>query len=282
MTSIVNRLKQLIPRSLKQAFKDNVTRLRKISLTDYFRDIFFKPYIKKKDVEGVSFDFWIGDPDGRDWYDLQAGDPVWAEMRFIKDQMVKSGDIILEAGGHHGCTAIILSNWVGEKGKVVTFEPLPGNGDIIEKNINLNSLTNVTLERKAVGSENGSVYINTLSNSSVIKSEKGIKVELTCLDDYIHLNPTFLKIDVEGFEIQVLQGSKKILATYPKLAIEIHTEDLPQFGGSIQDLFQLIEIQKYRWWIQWQDGQLPVEYDMKTPIEKRVHLFGIPILTESA
>lgn len=163
----------------------------------------------------------------------------------------------------------------------MTFEPSPANCDIIEKNIQQNGLRNVTLERKAVGAELGIITISNASNSSVTLSGEGVQVELTCLDEYEHLNPTFLKIDVEGFEMQVLQGAKKILSTRPKLAIEIHTEQLSQYGASVQELFRLIDVETYKLWIQWDDGQQPEEYDMRTPIEKRVHLFGVPLASES-
>ena len=246
-----------------------------------YRNWRFKPYLKKKNIEGVFFDFWIGDSDGRDWYDLQCTDPIWLEMRFIKDHMIKEGDVILECGGHHGCTAIVLSNWVGSNGKVLTFEPLPKNCDIIEKNIEQNGLKNVILERKAVGAEKGKITINDVSNSSVILSGKGVEVEMTCLDEYEHLNPTFLKIDVEGFELQVLQGAKRILEKRPKLAIEIHTEALSQYGSSVEDLLRCIGVENYTLWIQWEDGKQPEEYRIETPIEKRVHIFCIPIIADS-
>jgi FkbM family methyltransferase len=244
------------------------------------RDKPFKPYLKKKNIEGVVFDFWIGDSDGRDWYDLQCTDPVWVEMRFIKDHLIQQGDVVLECGGHHGCTAIVLSNWVGVGGKVVTFEPLTANCGIIERNIRQNGLTNVTLERKAVGAERGMISVSNASNSSVSLSGEGVEVELTCLDEYEYLSPTFLKIDVEGFEMQVLQGAKNILSRRPKLAVEIHTEQLSHYGASVRDLFRLIDIEKYKVWVQWEDGEPPKEYDLSTPIEKRVHLFGIPLARE--
>jgi FkbM family methyltransferase len=169
-----------------------------------------------------------------------------------------------------------MSNWVGAGGTVVTFEPSPGNCDIIEKNIRQNQLRNVTLQRKAVGSKRGVVTINHASNSSVVVSGTGTQVELTCLDEYRHLNPTFLKIDVEGFEVQVLEGARKILSTRPKLAIEIHADLLAEYGASVQDLFRLIDVERYRLWIQWEDGQQPEEYKAGTPIDKRVHLFAVP------
>jgi len=269
MAVIFDTVKRALPIPIKEVLKPIYDRLRNRP---------FKPYLKKKNIEGVVFDFWIGDRDGRDWYDLQCTDPVWVEMRFIKDHLIGRGDVVLECGGHHGCTAIVLSNWVGAAGKVVTFEPSPANCDIIEKNIQQNGLRNVTLERKAVGAERGIITISDASNSSVTPSGKGRRVELICLDEYEHLNPTFLKIDVEGFEMQVLQGAKQILSTRPKLAIEIHTENLSKYGASVQDLFRLIDVENYKLWIQWEDGKEPEEYDMRTPIEKRVHLFGIPLV----
>jgi FkbM family methyltransferase len=273
MRGIVHNIKRALPEPVKEVLKRVVYRLRNRP---------FNPYLKKKNVEGVVFDFWISDADGRDWYDLHCTDPLWLEMRFIRDHMISQGDVILECGGHHGCTTIVLSKWVGDGGKVITFEPLPKNCNIIEKNIEQNRLQNVTLERKAVGAERGKITINDVSNSSVALSGRGVEVELTRLDEYEYLNPTFLKIDVEGFELQVLQGAKRMLSKRPKFAIEIHTEQLSKYGASVEDLFRLIGVENYKLWIQWEDGKQPEEYDMRTPIVRRVHLFGIPSITKMA
>lgn len=268
MASMLNTVKRAVPMPVKQALRRAVYRLR---------NRHFRPYIKVKNIEGVAFEFWIGDCDGRDWYDLKCTDPVWIEMRFIRDHLITQGDVVFECGGHHGCTAILMSNWVGAAGKVVTFEPLPANCDIIEKNIRQNGLTNVRLERKAVGARRGIITINDVSNSSVRMSGKGVEVQATCLDDYENLNPTFLKIDVEGFEAHILQGAKRILSTRPKLDIEIHTNLLSQYGTPVPDLLRLIDVENYKLWIQWEDNQEPEEYDRNTPIDGRVHLFGIPL-----
>ncbi len=99
------------------------------------------------------------------------------------------------------------------------------------------------------------------------------------MDDYRYLNPTFLKIDVEGFELQVLQGAKAILSTRPKLEIEVHAELLHQYGASVDDLFRLIDMKSYKAWVQWKDDQEPQELEAGTPITSRVHLFLIPLTT---
>ena len=244
---------------------------------DFYSKDFIPYIIKNKNVEGVVFDFWIGDETGRDWYDVYSTGGVWPEMRFIRDNMIKQGDVILECGAHHGITTVVLSNWVGDKGKVIAFEPVPNNCDIIKKNIDLNGLTNVILERKAVGSETGQINITGNSNTMVLIYQKGIEVEITCLDEYEYLQPSMLKIDVEGFEAEVLKGAKKILSRRPKIAIEIHTEALRQYyDSSIDEIFGLIDVGAYKLWVQWNEREEPKEYDMKKPISTLVHLFGIP------
>lgn len=273
MVGILEAMKRVLPNPLKEVLRR--------ALEPYRERLFFKPYIIKKDMEGVVFDFLIGNRTGRDWYDrVCINNPIWLEMRFIRDHLIEQGDVILECGGHHGCSAILLSNWVGVNGKIVTFEPFQENSDILEKNISLNGLKNVSLQRYAVGAEPGQITIEA-SMSAVNPEGKGIQVEVLSLDEYEHLNPTFIKIDVEGFEIQVLEGAKKILTKRPKLEIEVHADLLSRYGGSVQDLFKLIKIENYKVWIQWKDDQQPEEYDMRTPIEKRVHLFCIPIAIPS-
>jgi len=129
---------------------------------------------------------------------------------------------------------------------------------------------------EAVGAVSGTITFDE-SSSAVTSSGNGVDVKVSRLDEYEHLKPTFLKIDVEGFEMQVLEGAKNILRKRPKLALELHTELLPRFGASVEDIFRLIGLEDYRVWIQKRDDQQPEKFDIRTPIESRVHLFFIPI-----
>jgi FkbM family methyltransferase len=236
----------------------------------------FKPYIINKTMEGESFCFLIGDRTGRDWYDRECiNNPRWLEMRFMRDQVVQKGDVILECGGHHGCSAILLSRWVGPTGKVITFEPFPSNCEILEKNISLNKIANIVLEKKAVGANNGVIFIDE-PLSAVSPNGEGEEVAVIKLDEYQYLNPTLLKIDVEGFELDVLKGAVEILKTRPKLEIEIHAELLGEYGASIEEIYKIIGIENYKVWVQWADDQIPVEFDVNMPISHRAHLFCLP------
>lgn len=79
------------------------------------------------------------------------GDDDWPEMCFIRDHIIRPGDVVLECGAHHGYVTTLFSTWVGSAGKVICFEPHPNNANILQRNIELNALGNVVLERKAVG-----------------------------------------------------------------------------------------------------------------------------------
>jgi len=162
ISKIVHLAKAVLPTSLKVTLRKVMENVRERS---------FRPYIKKKNVEGVIFDFWVGDRSGRDWYDLHCTDPVWRELRFIRDRLIQEGDVVFECGAHHGCSTVALSHWVGDKGKVVAFEPVTKNCDIIRKQIELNNLTNIVLESKAVGARIGKTTITGSSNSSIAQPE---------------------------------------------------------------------------------------------------------------
>ena len=267
MKPITDLVKKALPLPLKTTLK---------RLIYAYNSEGFQPYIKKKNIEGLSFDFWIGDVVGRNWYDLNSIEPDWPEMRFIKDEMLVEGDVVLECGTHHGCATILFSKWVGETGQVIAFEPFPKNCEIIAKNIEINGIKNVSIQAKAVGLEKGKIRIDGVSNSSIVTNNQGIEVDVINLDEYQDLKPTFIKIDVEGFEQQVLQGAMKILASKPKLAIELHTEVLELYGASVEKIIDLIGIDRYNFWVQLDDREYPVAYDTKSPIKKRAHLFCLP------
>ncbi|PSB06269.1 hypothetical protein C7B62_23300 [Pleurocapsa sp. CCALA 161] len=262
-------------------------------ITQAIRQQKISEYTIKKQFEDISFDFVIGDSEGQQWYDSSPQNQVESlnpEFQFIK-QLTQRGDIVFECGTHHGLTAMLLSKWVGNEGKIVSFEINQHNAAIARKNFELNKINNVILEEKGLGSQKSSQKIFNKSNSSVTPSNvislgwlKNFiygtnEVEIIALDDYVKTQsilPTFLKIDVEGYESEVLKGAKEILKTLPKLEIEIHTEILSRYNTSVEEIFELIDIKSYQTWVQWSDEEEPQPFDWQQKIDRRVHLFAIP------
>ena len=52
-------------------------------------------------------------------------------------------------------------------------------------------------------------------------------------------------MDVEGYELEVLKGCSRLLSRAPKLALELHIDDLRESGQTLTDIFKLIDIERY-------------------------------------
>jgi FkbM family methyltransferase len=152
-------------------------------------------------------------------------------------RLVNAGDCCIDVGANLGYYTISLANWVGPTGLVVAFEPFPGNFAILEKNVHLNQLQNVILERSALSDCNGSLQLiygveeqfsatPSVGGYAVEGERVSINVPARRLDDYaagLERTPDFIKIDVEGAELAVLEGARRTLAAVgPILLVEIH------------------------------------------------------------
>jgi FkbM family methyltransferase len=130
---------------------------------------------------------------------------------------------------------------------VIVFEPLPQNVAIIERNVALNRLPNVEIVSGAVGASHGQVLMDDASsNGQVIRDgleRRGVHVPMVMLDDYIDSAPDLLKIDCEGYEIEVLRGAERLLRErQPALHIEVHAGSrLRARDDDPAELFQILD-----------------------------------------
>lgn len=255
----------------------------------------FKPYEIEKNANGKKLRFWIGDSEGESWYGGDKSDVVDHEMEFLLSNIVSPDDVVFECGAHHGWTTILIASHLA-RGRLIAFEPNRGNFRILQKNIELNSLANVTAVWAAIAAETGKARIYEKSNGSVVPplfsraivSKRMLnviygvaEVPTVSLDEYARANaltPTLLKIDVEGFECRVLEGAAGILAQRPKLVIEIHAKQLPLYGDSVDRVLSLAGLQNYRVWLQRDPERAPEAIEKLTPemITDRVHVFAVP------
>ena len=149
--------------------------------------------------------------------------------------------VVYDIGSYIGIYALFFSRAVGEHGKVFTFEPNPKNYDELVFNLQLNRISNVETKNIGLGQkeEKTDLVINPVfpargkisrelnTGKSSSSRRKIIKIQVNSFDDILQKeslpNPDFIKIDVEGFELEVLRGMKNTLAGYyPELYIEIH------------------------------------------------------------
>ncbi|TRZ51193.1 MAG: FkbM family methyltransferase [Dehalococcoidia bacterium] len=164
-----------------------------------------------------------------------------------------SGQTVYDIGGYEGAFTIFFARAVGKKGRVITFEPHPQNINKIRENIRLNRFYNVGVWQVGLGKRRGKATLafhrSELATASLqedikakILQEKGaeaIQIEIDSLDSQITANklpkPDFIKIDVEGLEMDVLLGmGETIKVCKPRLFIEIHGVDLKRKTENVQ------------------------------------------------
>lgn len=143
------------------------------------------------------------------------------------DFIPKEGQVVVDIGAQYGDYAILCSKVY--KAKVYTFEPLPENFKEITENIKLNGLNERQIQafNVALGNKDKT---EILSYSGEMANNFGegnrIEVEFRTLDSY-KIKPDLMKIDVEGFELDVLEGAIETIKKYhPKIIIETHSKEL--------------------------------------------------------
>jgi FkbM family methyltransferase len=142
-------------------------------------------------------------------------------------QQLHSGSVLFDIGAAVGYYTVLSSPLVGQDGCVVAFEPDARNAAFLRRHVAINSLTNVEVHQSAVGNRNGRAGFTCGSGTGTGHlSESGPHAVPICrLDDFVHRSrqPTHIKIDVEGAEMQVLAGARRLLASAkPALFLSTH------------------------------------------------------------
>ncbi len=148
----------------------------------------------------------------------------------ITKELLKKGDIVLEAGANIGYYVILESKKIGKEGKIYAVEPVKENFELLKKNVEINKLKNVEINKLAFSDSNGEIEINISSDSNLntpIKignSSKTEKVKSITLDSFFKdkRKPTFMRMDIEGFENVIFMGGIETLKYLEKIFVELH------------------------------------------------------------
>lgn len=159
---------------------------------------------------------------------------------------IPPGALACDIGAHKGSYLYWLSRWAG---RVVAFEPQPDlAGDLAAL-----ALPNVTVEAKGVYSRSGPLDLYIPDGASagasvlpVAAAHRQVTIPVVALDDYFAESPlpSFLKIDVEGAELEVFRGAERILAEQgPALLFECEGRHLEH--GDVFRVFAYLERRGY-------------------------------------
>jgi len=165
---------------------------------------------------------------------------------------VRPGDMVVEAGANIGAHTVLLARLAGPDGAVLAFEPQPVLFQVLCANLALNQITTVVAEQKGLARRAGFAHIPNLDYGaqgnfgglSLELVQDGVKVPLGMLDAYRLNRCDFLKIDVEGMELQVLEGgADTVHRLRPVLYVE---NDRPEKSHDLQEFLLALD---YRvWW----------------------------------
>ena len=143
---------------------------------------------------------------------------------------LKKDQIFVDIGANSGVYSILSSKVIGCK--TTAFEPIDNAFERLLNNVNLNRTSSkVNAIKKGVGSKIGELYFtNNKDAMNKVSSSDGDNtslVQMTTIDNEIDSNQGsyMLKIDVEGFEMEVLKGAKKLLNSGRVTAIIIEQDN---------------------------------------------------------
>jgi FkbM family methyltransferase len=174
---------------------------------------------------------------------------------------IAAGDTVLDVGANLGAYAVLFGQWVGPAGRVFAFEPAPEARRGLERHVALNGLDDrIVVRPEAMSEREGTVRFRASGphgDNRIMKIDRDdapdrIDVAATSIDTFCrerNLRPRFIKVDVEGAELDVLRGARETIAaagTSLDLYVEMHPHLWPAFGTSRAEIEGELERQHLR------------------------------------
>jgi len=201
---------------------------------------------------------------------LLSGKFEVAETNFVT-RFLRDGMTILDIGAHHGFYTLLASKLVGPTGKVVSFEPSPRECVRLERHIRLNNCANVRIEQIALGASPGKAelflvegtedYCNSLRPPAVNAETRKVPVKVTTLDEFLPATGLtgvdFIKLDVEGAELDVLKGASNLLrrSLRPVFMVEVYDIRTRPWGYAAHDIVRFLADRSFEWFTLEESGK---------------------------
>lgn len=213
---------------------------------------FYKGLPRK--INGMTIRFRAG------WFRYFESDYEKENCAFLQ-RMLKPGMDIIDIGAHIGFFSVVFSQLTKKSGRIVCIEPTPGTFQYLLQTLKINHCENVTPVQAAVSDQLGNAtffiseeYEGNNSNSLVDKNPlldmKGYEVRLETIDNIVKtysLKPSFIKIDVEGAELDALRGGLSTFAEYKSsLILGLHPAAIKRKGDSLEAIWDLLINAGYR------------------------------------
>lgn len=172
------------------------------------------------------------------------GDYELPTIRFLRS-VLKPGSVCLDVGAQMGYLSLAMATAADRRTVVHAFEPESNNAARLRENVALNSLNNITLHQTAVSTVDGSLKLY-LSNDRNAGTHSTVYIESNVSSEFVEIPSVTLesfarekrfssidliKIDVEGAEIDVINGALTVLKQHKPLVIMELSDHLQQARG---------------------------------------------------
>ncbi len=175
----------------------------------------------------------------------------------IFDQILKEGDLVIEAGANVGAQTLLLAHCVGETGRVLAFEPQRIVYQALCGTLAINSIPNVFCWNMALGAELGEAvlpevkYSSTQDFASIVPhaDDEGEAVPQVTIDSLNLPLCSLLKIGIEEGALQIVQGARETIEKHKPLLYLQRRTIAPE-----TELLQLLDELGYS--LYWHDSDL--------------------------
>jgi FkbM family methyltransferase len=176
------------------------------------------------------------------------------------ERLLKPGEVFLDVGANEGWFSVQAAQLVGSDGRVFAVEPQQRLWPVLLRNFSLNRLTHCVLLPYAISSRPGhgtltlAPDLNTGASTLVPMPRQFLwrkqLVVTMALDDLTVLNReqiALAKVDVEGFEVEVVRSAAQLMArrNIQRWLIETHPEQLHRLGTSVGKLESILQSNGY-------------------------------------
>lgn len=147
------------------------------------------------------------------------------EKQAIVAALLRPDEVAFDVGANVGLYTLLASRRVGPGGRVVAFEPLPGNLDYLRRHLELNDVRNVEVVAAAVGRAAGRASFLAARSRSMgrLDGGGGLDVEVVRLDSLLESGrvppPRLVKMDIEGGEVDALLGAEVLLRVHRPIVL---------------------------------------------------------------
>jgi FkbM family methyltransferase len=198
---------------------------------------------------------WYGPLRGMKWIKGSGNNGHWVGTyeRTVQDtfqRFIRPGMVVYDIGAHVGFYTLLAARLAGPEGQVYAFEPFPPNYDYLNRHVQLNGLRTVATYKQAVSDTIGTLVFqpgaNTYTGHLVEKvpGPNDIAVKVVTVDGIIAAGtlppPDFVKVDVEGFEMNALRGMERLIRkNHPIIQVSATDDQSP-------NVFAFLRLNGYR------------------------------------